>query len=281
LKSLLISLLLPVNLSAQVVLSEVLFDEPGSRIRLEWFEIYNIEDSSSDLSLYRFVVGAETTMTEPGPLVAPGSYAVCARKLTDQDGGDSFEGHWGDSSGYWGDSPIEAYTAFEMPFSLPNDSGHVELLDGSGSRLDIFVWVAGSLDGVSFEKDDVSSDISGWHQCTDSSESTPGRPNSSAPANVDGHFSLSVDPRAISLGRGQNFSVAWNLMSGTVGSIEVFNDAGKRVLTLVEKALGPSGALLWNGVDAKGHKLSPGIYVIRFTSESSNISKTVAVVIAP
>ena len=280
-KCLLISLLLPVNLSAQVVLSEILFDEPGSRTRLEWIEIYNREDFSIDLGFYRFVVGAETTMTQPGPLVAPGSYAVCARKLTDPDGGDSFEGHWGDSSGYWGDSPVEAYGAFEMAFSLLNDSGYVELLDAGGSRMDLFVWEGGSLDGVSFEKDDVSSDISGWHQCTDASGATPGRPNSSASANVDGRFSLTVDPRAISLGSGESFAVAWTLMPGTDGSLEVFNDAGKRVFTMEERVIGTSGTLLWNGVDADGGKFSPGIYIIRFTSASSNISRTVAVVIAP
>jgi hypothetical protein len=54
LKIVLLILLLPAQLFAQAVISEVLYNEPGSRTLEEWVELYNRADSAIDLRTYAF-----------------------------------------------------------------------------------------------------------------------------------------------------------------------------------------------------------------------------------
>lgn len=109
---------LSANIYGQVVLSEILSNEPSGRVRLEWVEIYNPVDMQVDLHDYLLIAGSDTTRLPFGSYVDGGAYAILARQLLPEDGSDSFEGYWGDSSGVWGDSEIENYPAFDVKMVL-------------------------------------------------------------------------------------------------------------------------------------------------------------------
>jgi hypothetical protein len=194
-------LLLPTTVYGQVTLSEVLSNEPAGRVRLEWIELYNRSDVEADLSGFLLISSNDTTAFQQGSLVGAGEYVVIARQLTPEDGSDSFEGYWGDSSGIWGDSEIEDFAAYEGDFQLNNNSGDVTLADSAGTFLDQLFWNSASDDGRSVEKDDLSLDFTTWHDCYDPESSTPGRANSEIPSGGAGTFQADISPRVISLDR--------------------------------------------------------------------------------
>jgi len=281
LRYLLVLILFPVNAFAQAILSEVLFNEPGSRVLLEWIEIYNQADSAIDLGLFRIVANSDTFALSSFYTVSPESYAVCARRLVAQDGGDSFEGHWGDSSGYWGDGILESFRAFEIPFSLPNDTGFVALIDVDSMEVDRFVWGDGSPDGISFERQNVSSFLSGWRLCFDMGGSTPGRPNSSEQLSIESEFSISVEPKIIARNSGGEIMIALTLETGAVCNIEVLSDAGKRLRTIASGIIDSPATFFWNGTNDSGKPVSPGVYILLVTRNPGSRIKSVPVVIAP
>jgi len=88
--------------SAEIILSEVLANEPSNRVLLEWFEVYNNADTVINLQNYTFVKNDDTLAIPGGATVNPNSYAVLCRRLEPLNGSDCFEYYWGDSSGTWG-----------------------------------------------------------------------------------------------------------------------------------------------------------------------------------
>ena len=156
LKTCVFVVLLSPALSADLILSEILANEPGSRVLLEWIEVFYAGPGQIDLGDYLLVENDDTVSIPEGSIVSSFSYAVISRRLEPLDGSDCFEYHWGDSSGTWGDSPDENYPVYETGFSLTNTQGSIYLLTSDGQGLDHYIWTRASDDGRSVERDDVT-----------------------------------------------------------------------------------------------------------------------------
>jgi len=163
------------SLNSEIVLSEILSNEPSNRVLLEWLEVYN--NSSEQMSY---------------------AYAVLCRRLEPLDDSDCFEYHWGDSTGVWGDAEYEDYVVYEVGISLLNSSGTVILLTDDNQVVDQYTWNQSSDDGRSIERDDVTNLFSSWHACYDPAGSTPGKENSSKP-DYNQNYCFEVSPQLRSL----------------------------------------------------------------------------------
>lgn len=268
--------------SGEVVLSEILSNEPGNRVLLEWLEIYNNNPFAVDLGDYVFLEGEDSLSLPEGSLVPAYSYAVLCRRLQPVSDSDCFEYHWGDSSGVWGDSPSEDYKAFEVGITLTNDSGEVYLLGGEGQVVDYYSWSQPSDDGRSMERDDINDPLSLWHPCYDPAGSTPGRANSQRPTDQQEYF-LEVIPRVISLsGPERSVSISYAAPAGAEISILVYDDSARKRVVLLENSQSPFGVIIWQGLNDSGRQLPPGLYLISFlVSGSINSHKVIPLVISP
>jgi hypothetical protein len=164
-----------------LVLSEVLANEPGSVVSLEWIELY----AEHDLSLQDFTLTVKgDSVALPDLRVDSGAYAVLCRDTV------RFEEHYGDSSGVWGDDSTENYALSQIILSLPNSSGSVELSGPGGA--DSFGWDGSAGDGTSYERIDDTS----WGVTASEVRSTPGRRNHGAPVRFDwGVVQVEVEPQ--------------------------------------------------------------------------------------
>jgi len=169
---------------AGLVVNEVLANEPGGHVTLEWIEIYN--DSSTAVSIVgdQLKVGDKWVELPDNVWLDPGEYYIMCRKLfsTDSSG---FEDVWGNSSGVWGDSPEESrlLIPFIAQFSLTNTGGIVELYNPSGILISELTWNESGKDGFSWER--VSPQSLEIAQSVDPNGSTPGFINSHTPVPND------------------------------------------------------------------------------------------------
>ncbi len=182
------------TVSAEVVVNEVLANEPGSMTSLEWIELYNCGEAVS-LDGYE-LHSDEDIITLPADVTLDsGEYFIVCRRLYRTDGTPAFEAFWGDGSGVWGDTDYES--SFQIPleasFSLTNDSGSVTLRHNS-SEVSSLSWSRSGGDGDSWERALPLSDSIG--QSTDPIGSTPGFLNSLTPADYDlAIVDVNVTPR--------------------------------------------------------------------------------------
>jgi hypothetical protein len=268
--------------SGELVLSEILSNEPGNRVLLEWLEIYNNNSFAIDLGDYVLFEGEDSLSFPVGSSIPAYSYAVLCRRLEPVNGSDCFEYHWGDSSGVWGDSPSEDYTAFEIGITLANDSGAVYLFNGDGLVVDYYTWSQPSDDGRSMERDDVNDPLSLWHPCYDPAGSTPGRPNSQKPTDQQDYF-LEITPQVISLSGTERFvNISYAAPTGAEVSIFVYDDCARKRAILLENSQSPFGTIIWQGLNDSDGQLPPGLYLISFlVSGSVNSHEVIPIVISP
>lgn len=128
-------------LLASLFLSEILANEPGSAVSLEWIELAANTSTTTDGAT--LLVNADTMNLSTLALDSGAFLVICRDSIR-------FEQHYGDSSGIWGDAANENYALTEGAFELTNASGHVELR--SASSTDTFTYTVGTPDGVSFER---------------------------------------------------------------------------------------------------------------------------------
>ncbi|UCC78833.1 MAG: lamin tail domain-containing protein [Candidatus Zixiibacteriota bacterium] len=272
------------DLRGQIILSEVLSNEPAGRVRLEWVEIYNQSAFEIDLGGYVLIADSDTNNLPAGILLEPQSYAVLARQLESENGSDSFEGYWGDSSGVWGDHESEDFLALDVAMTLSNNSGNVIIKDDPGIVLDEVIWETASDDGRSMERADVGDINSGWHDCFDPDGSTPGRENSIVPSGGESAFEVNIDPIVVSHANNgfDSFSIEVVIPPATKLTVKIYDETGYKVRSLIENSETNVLGLSWDGKDDNGKPLSPGIYLISFDlSGRSSKSKVCPVVIAP
>ena len=284
-KPIAIILMLSPAVFGQVVLSEILSNEPSGRVRLEWVEVYNRGDFEIDLHDFPLVVGSDTTSPVAGSYLSPGSFAVLARQLLPDDGSDSFEGYYGDSSGVWGDSELEDFAAYDVTMGLNNAQGSVILIDSSGNILDSYAWDSASDDGRSVERNGLFDDNSPWHDCYDPKGSTPGKPNSDIPAEGEEAFTVAVSPKLITPngdGFEDTFFIDVIIPPGTEITVDVFDDSATKIKNIVSESSTPVSSIEWDGKSDAGGSVSPGIYIIGFfLSGQKESSQFVPVVVAP
>lgn len=190
------SFVLAQTVSGRVILNEVLANEPGSRVKLEWVEFFNTDSQAVDLSGWTFISKSDTTIFPAGTQISGKNYLVLARKLVSiPPDSESFEYYWGNRSGIWGDDPKENFPALEVKLSLTNSSGTVVLIDPQQNNSS-FSWNKDAGDGVSWERISTAGEdsISNWGFCTYSGRSTPGKVNSITPVAND----LSIIPSDLS-----------------------------------------------------------------------------------
>jgi len=169
--------------SAQVIVNEVMANEPGGNVMLEWVELYNNTEETVFLGLYTLSIASDTLLL-PGSFLYPYEYAVFCRKLYGDLSSDGFEDVWGDGSGFWGDNSVsEDYLIFELSgLSLTNASGTVALQRAT-QEISSLSWGEEGEDGVSWERS-LPADPDG-RQSTDPTGSTPGKVNSITPLEFD------------------------------------------------------------------------------------------------
>ena len=168
----------------EVVLSEVLVNEPGSSTKLEWVELHNAGADSVDLDGWLFVDGdnpPDSSLVPSSSSIAPGGFFIIADDTA------SFLANWNVPA----DVPV-----VEIPMTLGNSGDSVAVVDTTGNRR-AFRWTNGGSDGVSLEKilPLGGDDDANWSESEDPEGSTPGYRNSLTPLDVDGEVtSIVLDP---------------------------------------------------------------------------------------
>jgi hypothetical protein len=163
-----------------LALSEVLANEPGSVVALEWVEL--AANTSVDASRYTLSISG-TDIVLPTVTLDSGEFLVICRDTV------RFEQHYGNSSGTWGDHAGEQYPLRQAGFSLANSSGEVRL--AGGGNTDRFAWSSSAPDGVSFER--IADSL--WQITVSPPGATPGRHNHGAPLAFDwGIDAVRLDP---------------------------------------------------------------------------------------
>ncbi len=197
----------------KVVVNEVLANEPGAFTSLEWIELYNADLNAVPLTDFSIIEGADTSRLDSGSVVLPaGGFAIVSRKpVAETETENSFEKHWGNNSGFWGDDPTENYPLLKGKFSLSNGSGRILLLY-KNSPVDSLIWSFDAGDGKSWERISVAMPATGGNLSisTATSGSTPGKINSVAPVSND----LAVEQFAV-----QNPSGNFMIISGSVKNV--------------------------------------------------------------
>jgi len=163
-----------------IVINEVMSNEPGSSTSLEWIELYNNSASQAFINSHTLIIGNDTVSFSPILRLAPFEYYIICRKLIGDASSPGFETRWGDSSGFWGDTPFES--SIQIPqaefFSLLNSGGTIRLYD-KFNNFSEFIWSSSGKDGTSWERTFV--DLTQIEQSVDPSGSTAALVNSVSP----------------------------------------------------------------------------------------------------
>lgn len=119
-----VSTFLPLHAHASVLISEIMYDLPGTDTGREWVEITNTSSSSLDFTMYKFYE-AETnhalTLYRGNTMVSSGGYAVVVD----------------DADLFLADNPSYSGAIFDSSWSsLSNEGESLEIRDAEGSVLD-------------------------------------------------------------------------------------------------------------------------------------------------
>ena len=267
------------SLAGDVIINEVLVNEPGSNTKLEWVELYNADSVEHDLEGWAFVSKDDTTWFPAGTGVPARGFLILARKLlSDPPDSISFEGWWGDRSGIWGDSPDESFPAIEAKMSLTNSGGTISLLDLE-SNVQTFTWDQDCGDGVSMERVWFDEDV--WLCSVDSDKSTPGRENSVS-ATYSNRIKLSIEPNPFSPD-GDGFEdetvFRYTLPMESDLTIRIYDVRGRLMKTLVDDEPRVSGETRWDGKDDENRTVRIGIYIVLAEATGNFYSQKKATVV--
>jgi hypothetical protein len=190
-------LLTGVAARGELIINEVIANEPGSETDLEWVELWNWADTSASLNDMSFVDGGLSTPLGDSIVLDPKEFMLLVRNIR------AFEERWGDGSGAWGDAQIESFHILQTSMSLRN-SGDTVCLLRNDDTVSFCPWTRTSSDGVSIERTDPRrTELDAvWGECIDSSGSSPARRNSLTP----GDNSLSLHARFEVAGTAQDFA---------------------------------------------------------------------------
>ena len=162
---------------ADVVLNEVLANEPGGSTSREWVELYNAGSEPVDLGGWLFIDGTapDTTVLPEGTEIDPFGYVLVCRDTT------SFLDFWVERP-LWGG-------LVEADMSLANGGDSVSVVDESGAVRG-FRWTFDAGDSLSFQKlDPLGGDgAENWAASTNPLRNDPGAVNHSARFAVDGRI---------------------------------------------------------------------------------------------
>ncbi len=267
--------------NANVIINEVLANEPSSYTKLEWVELYNADSIERHLDGWSFVCKEDTTVIAPNTIIPANGFLILARQLlSDPSDSISFEGWWGNRSGIWGDSPEENYPALPADMGLTNSGGTVALIDPD-NNVQTFTWDQDCGDGVSLER--VSADQDIWLCCVDPEKSTPGAKNSVSTAYPD-NIELSMEPNPFSPdGDGYQDEVTFRhtLPITSELTLKIYDVEGRLIKTILEDQSLVSGEITWDGRDEDNRFVRVGIYIVWMEVEGNSHSvKKMTLVVA-
>jgi len=265
--------------TANVVINEVLANEPGSNTKLEWVELYNADSVGHLLEGWAFISKDDTTLIPAGTTVSANGFLIIARQLLSEPPDSiSFECWWGDRSGIWGDSPEESFPAIQAKMSLTNTGSTISLLDPD-KNLQTFTWDRDCGDGVSLER--VSSEQDIWLCCVASDKNTPGRKNSVSTV-YSQNIQLSIEPNPFSPD-GDGFEdeaiFRYTLPMESNLTLRIYDIKGRLIKTLMEDEPQVSGEITWDGRDDENEIVRIGIYIVWAKAEGNSYSQKKATVV--
>lgn len=269
-----------ISSTTNVVINEVLANEPGSSTKLEWVELYNADSARLAMDGWAFVCKDDTTSFPIGTLIPANGFLIIARQLSSEPpDSNSFEAYWGDGSGIWGDAPEEDFPVIEAKISLTNSGGTVSLVDPN-RNVQVFTWDKDCGDGVSMER--VSPDEDAWLCCVGYDKSTPGKRNS-VTTTYSNEIELSIEPNPFSPdgdGFQDEAALRFSLPVESNLTIKIYDVKGRLIKTLVDDEPCVSGDIAWDGKDEEGETVRIGIYVVwaEAAGNSRSQAKTTVVV---
>jgi len=143
--------LIPNAISAQILISEFLYDAPGSDTNQEWVELYNAGSTAVDLTKWKINDGSNHVLNVPPKNGGTGSITLNAGSyiILADDAPTFLAGH----------SNISA-SVIDTTLSLPNTSGTVSLINESGVTEDSISYtkdIGAAGDGNSLQRTSASS----------------------------------------------------------------------------------------------------------------------------
>ncbi|GEM_PF-1388500 len=257
---------------AGVTLTEVLANEPGKYVYLEWVEVYNNSYTDADISGWFLIEGGDTNSIPEGSLIPPKTFAVLSRHPISNDTSEmSFERYWGDSSGVWGDSPDENYPLFQVKMTLKNSDGSVILFNGVDS-ISGFTWHSDAGDGISFEKQDVDGPdlLSNWAVSSSPDGNTPGRGPGGTIIIKPTEFDIELEPEVVFLKKEQSVNIKLSVPEDYKLTLILYDINGKRLRTIFDEDSDPPEEYTFDCRDGGGKMLKGGIYIIYAMVEGSH-----------
>ncbi|HEX2616901.1 MAG TPA: lamin tail domain-containing protein, partial [Flavobacteriales bacterium] len=259
-----------------VVINEVLYDPRGSGS--DFVELYNRSSKVLSLAGWKLanvedgVIDNATVITSASFLFMPGTYVAIME----------------DSVSIIANYPLghsDRYLQADMP-SYNNGEGTVVLLAADDDTLDLFTYnddlhfeLLNETDGVSLERVDPArpaSDNSNWHSAAETvGWATPGYQNSQYAPAVEASGAITIEPAIFSPdndGYQDLLSISYRFDEpGFVGTMKVFDIAGREVRTLMDsQLLGTSGAVSWDGIMDTKDLARIGPYVVYFEAYDLN-----------
>ncbi|MCC6841403.1 MAG: lamin tail domain-containing protein [Flavobacteriales bacterium] len=247
-----------------VVINEVLYDPRGSGSDL--IELYNRSQKVVSLAGLQLANGSGSVKLITGDawLLLPGQYAAVAS----------------DVANVLMNYPL-GHADRMLQTALPtynNGSGTVIFLGTLGDTLDLFSYnddmhfaLLDDVDGVSLERvdpDRLTSDNSNWHSAAEAvGFATPGYRNSQYAPAPAAHGEITIDPAIFSPdndGYQDVLTITYQFDEpGFVGTMKVFDIAGREVRTLMNnELLGTGGAVSWDGLMDGNELARIGPYII-------------------
>jgi len=253
-----------------VVINEVLYDPIGSGSDL--VELYNRSQKTLSLAGWKLgnvsngAVDDVLTITSASFLLLPGEYALICESASN-------------IADNYPQSRTERFVETDLP-SYNNGEGGVVLQGPDGTQLDRFDYnddlhfaLVNTPEGYSLERidpDRPTSDNTNWQTASDvAGKATPGFQNSQYSPTANASGEMTIEPAIFSPdndGFEDVLTVAYRFeQAGFVGSMSVFDIAGREVRKLMEsQLLGTAGAISWDGLLDDGSKGRIGPYIVVF-----------------
>jgi hypothetical protein len=239
-----------------IIINEIYPKTGGSGC--EWIELFN--HSGFPVDLYAFSLSDadtsdRTILTEVSLPVPADSFALLAQ----------------DSSIF--SLPLPgglAVCVLESGWPILNDDGDTPTLyDAAGAVQDRVPYTGWDiLAGISLERISSvlpSDDPANWQPSSDPSGGTPGKVNSAGAVipGVENTKSFSFDPDPFDPDRHGELTLNISPPAGVSSAAVLAFDLRGRRLKVIGDSITGSTTLTWDGRDAEGRRLSPGLYILR------------------
>ncbi|MFT3884531.1 MAG: lamin tail domain-containing protein [Flavobacteriales bacterium] len=266
---------------SDIVINEVLYDPIGTGS--DFVELYNRSTKVLSLAGAQManesggVIGNYRVITPDPVLLMPGEYVLLATSTQDV-------------ATRYPQGRAERFLQTRLP-SYNNGSGTVVLAGADGQVIDLFRYsdamhfqLLNKTEGVSLERVDPArptNDNSNWHSAAEAAgRATPGYKNSQYAPAIAASGALSIEPAIFSPdndGYQDVLSISYTFKEpGFVGTMKVFDIAGREVRTLMSnELLGTGGAVSWDGIMDTKDLARIGPYVVYFEAYdlSGNVEK--------